>query len=166
MSNIQYAFIDRDRVPDRVALQASIDGLGFDLKLHPEYTTFRDHGFLPFVLNGEQGTGFDIEYQEAGELLDELGTLRDVAANRSYCISMAWHGSMRDLACAMIFSYTLAKEFGAVVSFEGNAPEPIEALLLGVREALEEAKRERDQPSSRLSHSKSENIKKPWWKLW
>jgi len=166
MSNIQYAFIDRERVPDRVALQASIDDLGFDLILHPEYTPFKDYGFLPFVLNGEQGPGIDIEYQEAGELLDEHGTLRDVVANRDYCISMAWHGSMRDLACAMIVSYALAKEFGAVVSYEGKVPEPLEALLSGVNEALEEAKRERDQPSSRMPDSYVQSGRKPWWKPW
>ena len=166
MSNIQYAFIARDRIPDRAALQASIDALGFDLKLNPEYTPFRDSGFLPFILNGEQGPGFEIRYQEAGDLIDKVGALRDVAASRDHCISMAWHGSMRDLACAMIVSCALAKEFGAVVSYEGNAPEPMEALLSGVLEALEEAKLERNQPSSNTPHTDGHTVKKPWWKLW
>lgn len=166
MSNIQYAFIHRERVPDRLALQASIDALGFDLKLHPEYTPFSDGGFLPFVLNGEAGPGFDIAYQEAGELLDQAGTLREAVANRDHCISMSWHGSMRDLACAMVVSYALAKDFGAVVSYEGQAPEPLEALLAGALEALEEAKRERDEPERGRPHSNHQPGKKPWWKLW
>jgi hypothetical protein len=166
MSNIQYAFIDRARVPDRVTLQASIDALGYDLKLHHEYTPFKDSGFLPFILNGEEGPGFEIEYQETGDLVPEDKAMREIAANRDCCISMAWHGSMRDLACAMIVSYALAKDFGAVVAYEGNAPESVATLLSGVQEALSEAKREREQPLRKLPQPNGQKVKKPWWKLW
>lgn len=41
MSNTQVAFIGRARVPSRSALQASIDALGFDLKLDPQVAVAR-----------------------------------------------------------------------------------------------------------------------------
>lgn len=166
MSNIQYAFIDRTKIPDRTALQASIAVLGFDLKLHPEYTPFKDSGFLPFTLEGEEGPGFDIEYEDAANLVAHDNALRAVAANNNYCITMAWHGSARDLACAMIVSYVLAKDFGAVVSFEGGPAEPNESLLAGVHEALEEARAERRKSQEDRLRPNVPRIRKPWWKFW
>lgn len=166
MSNIQYAFIHRSKVPDRATLQASIDALGFDLRLHPEYTPFKDAGFLPFVLEGEEGPGFEIGYQESRELLTDDPKLRALAADRDYCIDMIWHGSMRDLACAMIVSYALAKDFGAVVSYEGEPPEPEDRLLAGANEALIEARRERVNPASAHSSPVALTGTKPWWKFW
>ena len=166
MSNIQYAFISRALVPDRGTLQASIDGLGFDLTLHPEYTPFEDSGFLPFVLQGEDGPGFEITYQDARDLTGDDEAMRVIASDLDYCISMVWHGSMRDLACVMIVSYALAKDFGAVVSYEGNPSELPTALLLGVHEALREAKFEREQASSKQPAPSELARQKPWWKIW
>ena len=163
MSNIQYAFIERTRVPDRSELQASIDALGFDLKLHPEYTPFEDSGFLPFVLNGEEGPGFEIYYEVASDLIGEERALQEIAAGRDYCISMAWHGSMKDLACVFIVSCALMKDFDAVVSYEGEPPEPLEKLLSEIPEVLADAKA---QEAEAANCSIDATLKKPWWKLW
>jgi len=83
MSNMQFAFIERSLVPDRAALQASVDALGFDLKLDPEYTRFDDSGFLPFILNGEEGFGFEIYYEEASEIIGEDQRPRTVKPYRT-----------------------------------------------------------------------------------
>jgi hypothetical protein len=163
MSNIQYAFIERTRVPDRAELQASIDALGFDLKLHPEYTPFEDSGFLPFVLNAEEGPGFEIQYEAASDLIGAELALQDIAAGRDYCISMAWHGSMKDLACVLIVSCALIKDFDAVVSYEGEPPESLEKLLSEIPGVLAEAKADEAKAASR---SIDATLKKPWWKLW
>lgn len=162
MSNIQYAFVRRDYVPTLLELQASIDALGFDLKLHPEYSPFKDSGFLPFVLNGEEGPGFEIQYVTAAELIDGDEAMKTIAAGRDYCISMAWRGSMKDLACVLIVSCALMKDFDCIVSYEGEPPEPYENLLATVREVLEET------TSEGVYHSNHPIIqeRRPWWKFW
>lgn len=138
MSNTQFAFIERSSVPDRAALQASVGAMGFDLKLHPEYTPFTDSGFLPFVLNGEEGPGFEVYYEEASKVTGADPRLRPLAAGRDYCISMVWSSSMKDLACVMIVSSALAKDFGAVVSYEGEPPESLESMLASTQAVLKE----------------------------
>lgn len=163
MSNIQYAFISRSRVPNRSELQASIDALGFDLKLHPEYTPFADSRFLPFTLNGEEGPGFEIQYESASEVIDEDKSLQEIAAGRDYCISMAWHGSMKDLACVLIVSCALMKDFESVVSYEGNSPEPLENMLSVIPEVLVDAHAQEDRATNRSMHIQQ---KSPWWKIW
>lgn len=166
MSNIQYAFIDRTQVPDRATLQASLDALGFDVRLFPDCTPFQDSGFLPLVLEGEEGPGFEMECHETADLLAQDERLRSIASDRTCCISMSWHGSMRDLACVMVVSYTLSKNFGAIVSYEGDPPTSEEELLAGVQEALDEARRERAQASQRPPDPGGRDANRPWWKLW
>lgn len=139
MSNTQYAFIDKARVPDRAALQASIDSLGFDLKLHPDYTPFFDAGFLPFVLNGEAGPGFEIFDEPTDDVVGGDRTFREVAQGRDHCIGMSWRGDMKDLACVMIVSCALTKDFGAVVSYEGDDPEPLDEMIEATREIIRDA---------------------------
>ena len=163
MSNIQYAFIERNRVPDRSELQASIDALGFDLKLHPEYTPFVDSGFLPFFLNGEDGPGFEIYYEVARDVIGENRAFQEIAAGRDYCISMAWHGRMNDLACVLIVSCALIKDFDAVVSYEGEPPESLEKLLAEIPGVLADAK---SQEAKAANRSIGTPLKKPWWKFW
>jgi hypothetical protein len=163
MSNIQYAFISRSRVPSRSQLQSSIDGLGFDLKLHPEYTPFEDSGFLPFTLNGEEGAGFEIQYQLASEIIGDDPSLGEAAAGRDYCISMAWHGSMKDLACVLIVSCALIKDYESVVSYEGEPPEPLENLLSEIPKVLIDAQQQEARPKS---HPLDVHKKRPWWKVW
>ena len=166
MSNTQFAFIERSRVPDRTALQASVDALGFDLKLHPDYTRFDDSGFLPFVLNGKEGFGFEIYYQEASEIIGEDQTLRALAGGRDHCISMVWSSSMNDLACVMIVSCALTKDFGAVVSYEGEPPEPLEKMLSSTHDILKEGAGELPPTVKGVSEESKAVIQRPWWKFW
>ena len=143
MSNVQYAFLDRARVPDRPALQASIDALGFDLKLYPDFTPFTDEGFSPCVLGGEEGPGFEIAYQTASEATDDDEDFLAIADGRDYCITLVWRGSMKDLACVMIVSCALTKDFGAVVSYEGDEPSPLDEMLASTKEILIDAAAEK-----------------------
>lgn len=162
MSNIQYAFVHRSRVPSRPELQASIHALGFDLQLHADYLPFRNSGFLPMVLDGQEGPGFELEFMTADALTVDDPGLKAIAAGRDHCISMAWHGSMKDLACVLIVSCALVKDFDAVVSYEGEPPEPLDSLLATAREVLEGEKAAQDQPRG----APALPIKRPWWKLW
>jgi hypothetical protein len=166
MSSTHYVFIARSRVPDRTALQASIDAIGFDLKLHPGYTRFEDSGFLPFVLNGRAGFGFEIYYQDASAVIGDDKNLQMISDGRDYCISMVWSSSMGDLACGMIVSCALTKDFGALVSYEGNPPEPLEAMLACARDVIAEGKGEEPPTASPGPASPGTAPRKPWWKLW
>ena len=139
MSNTQYAFLKRSSVPDRAALQASVGALGFDLTLHPDFTPFEDSGFLPFVLCGEEGPGFEIEYLEAEEVIDGDEDFASLADGRDYCITMVWRSSMKDLACVMIVSCALAKDFDAVISYEGEEPDPLPKMLEATREIVRDS---------------------------
>lgn len=143
MSNSQFAFIQRQSVPDRAALQASLDRLGFDLKLHPDFTRFDDSGFLPFTLNGTEGPGFEIHYSEAQDVVGDDEDFAAIADGRDYCITMTWGGRMKDLACVMMVSCALAQDFGAAVSYEGEEPSPLEEMLHTVQVALKEAAKEK-----------------------
>jgi len=118
MANEQYAFLNKDKVPSRDAWQASIDECGFDFQLDPALKPFEDSGFLPCKLGGRDA-GFEIVYDGSPELLKEFG---DLVQGRDYCISFRWGGSMIECASVMIASYSLAKSFGAIVSYEGEDP--------------------------------------------
>lgn len=166
MSNIQYAFIERRNVPNRSSLQQSINALGFDLKLDLDFTPFSDSGFLPFILNGEEGPGFEIRYETASELIGQDQALKAIAAGRDCCISMAWHGSMKDLACALIVSYALIKDFGAVVSYEGEPPEPLDVLLEAIHETLQDIQIAKTTDSIEAITQNQIVKKKAWWKFW
>jgi hypothetical protein len=136
MSNTQYAFLKSADVPSRAALQASIDALGFDLKLDPDLNLLADSGFSPCTLAGVEDVGFELIAGSADEVFEGAAEL---APERDYCIGMIWRGSMKDCASVMIVSAALAKNFGAIISYEGDAPEPTDKLLEGAREVLVEA---------------------------
>lgn len=156
MSNTQYAFLMRSRVPDRTALQASIDSMGFDLKLHTEYTSFTDSGFSPCILYGIPEVGFEIAYEQAQNFPDLVG----IAGSNDFCISMTWGGSMKDCACAMIVGCALVKDFGAVISYEGNPPDELDQLLPETHDTIKQAL----APEAPLPLQPQSN--KPWWKFW
>jgi hypothetical protein len=149
----------RSRVPNREALQSSIDALGFDLKLHPEFTPFTDSGFSPCLLNGAADAGFEVSYFDAAE----VDWAKDIAGTRDYCFSMTWHSSMRDCASVMIVSCALVKDFGAVVSYEGEAADSLEVLLQNTKIIIEDAESEQPKPAG---PSQGEPPSKPWWRIW
>ena len=163
MSNIQYAFIEQGLVPNQAQLQEAIDALGFDLKLPPEYTPFEDSGFLPFTLNGEEGPGFEIQFVSVSALTSDDEALRGYAAGRDCCISMSWHGSMKDFACVLLVSCALVKDFGAVVCYEGEPPEPLERMQAVQPEVLSDADAQAVRDADRAVQQRP---KKTWWKPW
>ena len=162
MSNIQYAFTERQRVTSRSQLQDAIASLGFDLKLHPQYTPFEGSGFLPCTLNGEEGPGFEIQYFPASELTSDDKALQRYAAGRNLCISMSWHGSMKDLACVLLVSCALVKDFGAVVCYEGEPPESLETMMAVLPEVLADADVQAVRDADRAVQQRP---KKTWWRF-
>lgn len=143
MSNTQYAFIDRARLPTRDALQASITALGFDLALYPGFTLPEFSGFLPCTLEGEEGPGFEVFCEDAAEITGDEADLVAMAAGRDFCIGLVWRSSMKDLACVLIVSCALAKDFGAIVSYELESPQPLDEMLGSMPLVLRDARKEK-----------------------
>jgi len=95
-----------------------------------------DSGFSPCVLAGTPDVGFELITGSADKVFEGAAEL---APERDHSIGMIWRGSMKDCASVMIVSAALAKDFGAIISYEGDAPEPVERLLEGARNVLAEA---------------------------
>jgi hypothetical protein len=137
MANELFAFINKTKVPSREAWQAAIDKCGFDLQLDPEMKPMEDSAFSPCTLMGS-ASGVEIYYEGDPDFLKDFSSINQ---GRDYCISFRWGGAMDECACASIASYTLAKHFGAIVSYEGEDPSSLEDLLLGAQQAIDEVKK-------------------------
>lgn len=142
MSNIQYVFLKKSDVPGRSQLQASIDALGFDLQLHPELNLLEDEGFSPMVLEGRANAGLELGLETTADVMAHAEHLREAVGERDLCLTMAWHGSMADCACALVVGYALAASFGAVVTYECEPPGELAELLEEARAAVVEARDE------------------------
>lgn len=142
MSNTQFAFLMKSAVPTAQALQRSIDALGFDLKLDPQLDFFKDQGFSPCVLNGQPDIGFEISSVSAHDILEDDENFQEIAGANDWCIGMSWGGSMHDCASVMIVSCAVAKDFGAVISYEGDPADPVAELIDGARNLVEELRAE------------------------
>ncbi len=144
MSQTQFAFLKKENVPTREQLQASLDAHNFDLKLDPEYTPFEDEGFSPCVLNGEPDVGFEIYYEPSSDLLedDEDEEFHQIVGPNDYSIYMNWGGSFKDCMSVLMVSISLAKDFGATISYQGETVETIEDMLGGIKDCTNEIAKE------------------------
>lgn len=166
MSNTQIAFLNRSNVPIRDALQASIERLGFNLKLDPEFTPFDDSGFSPCTLDGTPDVGFEVYYAPASEIVNGDSNLEAIAAGRDFSITMVWGGSMKDCACVMVVSCALATDFGAIVTYEGEPPDTAEMLLANTKSILADAAKEKPRRQAPPATARTPPPKKPWWRFW
>jgi len=145
MSNTQFAFLKKENVPSRVKWQEAIDKLNFNISLEidSELEPFEDEGFSPCTWNKtDENVGFEIYYEPSDDIHDGDEELINIIGDNDYCITMAWGGSMKDCASVMIASCALQKDFGAVISYEGDDPVSFEELIQGTIEAIEEATNE------------------------
>lgn len=119
MSLQQTAYLTRANVPDRTALQAAVDALGFDCKIDAHYVPFQCSGFLPCVLAGIE-SGFEIYFEPAADVLSDFQHLAPTVGSRDVAITFRWGGDMSECACVLIVSAALAKSFGAVVHYQDD----------------------------------------------
>lgn len=119
MSLQQTAYVERANVPDRAALQAAIDALGFDCKIDTFYVPFQCSGFLPCVLAGRE-SGFEIYFEATADVLSAFPNLAGTVGSRDVAITFRWGGDMSECACVLIVSAALAKTFGAIVHYQDD----------------------------------------------
>jgi len=145
MSNTQFAFLKKSDVPNQSEWQKSIDKLNFDIrfKIDPDLAPFEDEGFSPCSWGDtDDDVGFEIYYEPSADIHDDNEDIKKIIGDNDYCISMSWQGRIKDCAAVMIASTALAKDFGAVISFEGEEPVGLEELVQSTMLIIAEAKKE------------------------
>lgn len=119
MARTYTAFLMRDHIPQRGALQAAIKALGFKLTLEDNYVPFASSGYLPCTLDGE----------DAGLTMRFVSS--DAIAGKDAAIILQSGGDPREEATVVIIAAALANSFNAVVrdpdSVEKSADELIAA---------------------------------------
>ena len=161
MSQIQTAFIEKSRVPDRPRLEEAVRALGFDLSVDEFYRPFDCSGFLPCVLKGNQ-SGFEIDFDSAHEILQRFPNLKERIGSRDSTISFRWGGDMAECACVMIVTAALAKNFEAVIYYQDDhLLYSTEQIIAEARAALQHVESE----PSRRPPASPPPPKKPWWKF-
>jgi hypothetical protein len=112
----------KDRIPSRDQLQQTINELGFDLTLAPDFSLSVDQGFVPMKFKGDDSVGFELFRLEPAELAD----FPHVTDPDSFGVSLLFGSSMQDAACALIVGCALAKECDAQVSYEDEEPQSLD----------------------------------------
>jgi hypothetical protein len=136
MARTQSAFLLRKDVPDRQALQKSIDALKFKVTLDDGYVPFESSGYLPCTYDGEDA-GFTIKFHN---LLPHTPALQGQLGERDTVIDFKWSGDVREYVSAMAVCAALAKDFGAIVHDpDGDKVYSADQLVKKVRTAEEEA---------------------------
>lgn len=93
-------------------------------------------------LEPESHRAYNFALEPTSDVVADDEDFKAMAGENDLCISMVWRGSMKDCASVMIVSCALAKDFEAVISYEGEPPEPLDAMLQAAREVIEEARAE------------------------
>ena len=117
MARTLTAFMHRDRIPDRAALQQAIDALDRPLTLDAGDAPLASGGFRPCTLRGEDA-GFDLRIGAATDIGD---------GHHEVQLTFRWSGDPREEAAASIVCAALAA-FDARIQ-AGDTTRSAEALL-------------------------------------
>jgi hypothetical protein len=115
MARALTAYLKKDAVPTRKALQGALDPLGFNVVLDDDYAPLKTRGYVPCALDGEDA-GFDLRFdQPDAETRARLGLPDDATA-----MAIRWGGDPREELAALATLAALAGAFGAVVVDPGD----------------------------------------------
>ncbi|GLH81176.1 hypothetical protein SSBR45G_60850 [Bradyrhizobium sp. SSBR45G] len=114
MARVLTAYLKRNDVPTRTALQHAITRLPFALTLDDGYVPLESSGYLPCTLDGEDA-GFDLRFTDVAE---QRADACDVA------MTLKWGGDPREEAAALAVCAALATNFGAIVQRDGKQLSP------------------------------------------
>jgi len=115
MSMTMCAFLKKSQIPSKDEWQKSIDGLKYDLQLHPDFKVLTDTGFIPCKLN-KIDSGFEIGYPEVKEYLNDKN-LKDILEDRDFCITFTFSSSTSELVCILIACLSLIDIFDSIIYF-------------------------------------------------
>jgi len=129
MAKSYIAYLERNRVPDRQALQAALKALRFPLTVDDA---------LPCTLDGEDA-GVDILFSDSATQLAGHPQLQAAVGARDTAIMLRWGGDPRERTSALMLAAALAHSFDAQVQRQQDdtmlAPE---ALLIEARQRFSE----------------------------
>lgn len=126
MAHTFTAFLLRDHIPKRAALQAAIHSLGFKLTLEDDYVPFASSGYLPCTLDGEDA-GLNIRFVSS-----------DAIAGKDAAIVLQSGGDPREEATVVMIAAALANNFDAVIRDKSNSERNTEGLIASAKEAFAE----------------------------
>lgn len=124
MAQTYTAFLMRDHIPQRAALQAGINTLGFKLTLEDDYVPFVSSGYLPCTLDGEDA-GLNIRFID-----------NHTVAGKDAAFVLKSGGDPREEVTISMIAAVLANSFGAIVHDKNNTEKTIAELIASAREAF------------------------------
>ena len=124
MAQSYSAFLVRDLIPKRAALQAAIKALGFKLTLEDDYAPFESSSYLPCTLDGEDA-GCTIRFIES----------QSVAGKDSVMILKSG-GDPREEITILMIAATLANSFNAVIQDKNNTEQSVVTLIAAAKVAF------------------------------
>lgn len=108
MSMELHVFLTKARLPDIAQLQATIDDLGFDLKLDPEVTVAAHMGFLPATLMGRE-SGFEFDVGPAADIADTYPDFAQQLAVFDRAANFRWCANLDEMTCALAAAAALTR---------------------------------------------------------
>lgn len=121
MAQTYTAFLTRDHIPERAALQTAIKALGFKLTLEDDYVAFESYGYLACTLDGED-SGLTLRFVES-----------ESVAGKDAAIVLKSGGDPREEATILMIAAALASSFNAVVHDKNNTEKTTEELIFSAR---------------------------------
>ena len=111
------AYLKRENVPDRAALQQAISALKLPLSVDDSYEPFATSGYLPCTFDGEDA-GFNLSFKDTADAPPEL---KSEIGERDTAMTLKGGGDPREEAATLIVCAALAQSFDAVVAETGTA---------------------------------------------
>jgi hypothetical protein len=130
MARALTAYLKKDDVPSRKALQGALDPLGFKVVVDDDYAPLTSKGYVPCALDGEDA-GFDLRFQDVeAETRSKFDLGEDAVA-----MAFRWGGDPREELAALAVVVALAQQFGA------NVEEPGTGAALSADDLLAKARK-------------------------
>ena len=137
MAKARTAYLKREHVPTRMALQDAINNLRFKLALDDSYIPFECKGYIPCTLDGEDA-GIDIKFGTTD--VNALTPQNKVTVgDRDIAMTIRSGADPREIVSATIISATLANSFDAKIQKQGEDTfENADQLLKTARSEFQE----------------------------
>lgn len=137
MTKVRIAYLKREQVLSRMALQDAIKALRFKLILDEGYVPFESTGYLPCTLDGEDA-GVDLKFGTI-DFNALAPTVKAAIGDRDSAITIRSGADPREIVSAAIIAATLANSFEALIQNQGeDALENAGALLNSARSKFSE----------------------------
>lgn len=116
MSLEMVVFVNKTRIPAVTDLQSAINAFGVQLEVNSALNLIEDSGFSPASINGVS-SGFEVSSLPAQRIWHDHPSLKAIAGERDWSITLRWGGDMGECACVLGVSAALVKLCDAVAYY-------------------------------------------------